>query len=45
MPDMTGDKLVKEILNIRPNLPIILCTIFSEKIDESKAKAIGDTQG
>jgi PAS domain S-box-containing protein len=41
MPDMTGDRLVKEILNIRPNLPIILCTGFSEKIDESKAAAIG----
>ena len=41
MPKMTGDKLVKEILNIRPNLPIILCTGFSEKIDEKKAKEIG----
>jgi PAS domain S-box-containing protein len=41
MPNMTGDLLVKEILNIRPNLPIILCTGFSEKINELKAKAIG----
>jgi CheY-like chemotaxis protein len=41
MPKMTGDQLVKEILNIRPDLPIILCTGFSEKIDEKKAKEIG----
>jgi PAS domain S-box-containing protein len=41
MPKMTGDKLVKEILNIRSDIPIILCTGFSDKIDEKKAKAIG----
>jgi len=38
---MTGDQLVKEILNIRPDLPIILCTGFSEKTDEKEARAIG----
>jgi len=41
MPKMTGDQLVKEILNIRPDLPIILCTGFSERIDEKKSKEIG----
>ena len=41
MPKMTGDKLVEEILSIRQDVPIILCTGFSEKIDEKKAKAIG----
>ena len=41
MPKMTGDTLVKEILNIRPDIPVILCTGFSEKIDEKKATAIG----
>jgi len=41
MPQMTGDKLVKDILNISPDTPIILCTGFSEKIDEKKAKEIG----
>jgi two-component system cell cycle sensor histidine kinase/response regulator CckA len=41
MPKMTGDKLVKEILDIRPDIPVILCTGFSEKIDEKKANAIG----
>jgi PAS domain S-box-containing protein len=41
MPKMTGDKLVQEILSIRPDIPVILCTGFSEKIDEKKATAIG----
>jgi len=41
MPKMTGDKLVKEILNIRSDIPIILCTGFSEKIDEKMARKIG----
>ena len=36
MPEMTGDKLLKEILNIRPDIPVTLCTGFSEKIDEKK---------
>lgn len=41
MPGMPGDTLVKEILSIRRNLPIILCTGFSDKITEEKAKEIG----
>jgi PAS domain S-box-containing protein len=44
MPKMTGENLVKEILNIRPDIPTILCTGFSEKIDEKKAKEIGTTE-
>jgi PAS domain S-box-containing protein len=41
MPHITGDKLVEKILKIRPDMPTILCTGFSEKIDEEKAKKIG----
>jgi CheY-like chemotaxis protein len=41
MPQMTGDKLVKDILSIRPDMPIILCTGFSEKIDDERAKELG----
>ncbi|MGD8447631.1 MAG: response regulator [Desulfobacterales bacterium] len=44
MPQMTGDRLVKEILKIRPDMPTILCTGFSENIDEEKAKEIGVCQ-
>ncbi|TET92815.1 MAG: response regulator, partial [Desulfobacteraceae bacterium] len=41
MPKMTGDELAKKFMAIRPNIPIILCTGFSERINEEKAKAIG----
>ncbi|MBW2169460.1 MAG: response regulator, partial [Deltaproteobacteria bacterium] len=41
MPKMTGDKLAKELMQIRPDIPIILCTGFSKRITEEKAKEIG----
>jgi PAS domain S-box-containing protein len=41
MPNMTGEKLAAEIMNIRPDIPIILCTGFSEHISEEKAKEMG----
>lgn len=33
MPIMTGDMLASEIKKIRPDVPVILCTGFSEKIN------------
>ena len=44
MPNMTGAELAPRLLKIRPNIPIILCTGFSELIDEARAKAIGIRQ-
>ena len=41
MPGMTGVDLSRKILKIKPNIPIILCTGYSELITEEKAKAIG----
>jgi len=41
MPNLTGAELVPEVLRARPGMPIILCTGFSELIDEEKAKALG----
>ena len=41
MPNMTGDILVKKILQIKPNLPIIMCTGFSERIDQKRAVELG----
>jgi len=41
MPNMTGKILVKEMISIRQDIPVILCTGFSEQIDEKKAKAMG----
>ncbi|MCP3871977.1 MAG: PAS domain S-box protein [Desulfobacteraceae bacterium] len=41
MPDMTGDQLAKNILSIRPEMPIVICTGFSEKINKEQAESIG----
>jgi two-component system, cell cycle sensor histidine kinase and response regulator CckA len=41
MPNIRGDDLAKELLKIRPGIPIIICTGFSEMISEDKAKNIG----
>ena len=41
MPNMTGKDLAKEMMTIRSDIPIILCTGFSEQIDEVKAKEMG----
>jgi len=41
MPNMTGAELAPRLLEIRPDIPIILCTGFNEMIDEKRAKAIG----
>jgi len=41
MPNMTGDRLTWEIKRIRPDIPVILCTGFSDKINPEKALAMG----
>jgi|GEM_PF-665064 len=41
MPGLTGYDLAEEMLKIRPDKPIIMCTGFSERDSEKKAKAIG----
>ncbi|MBP9010635.1 MAG: PAS domain S-box protein [Smithellaceae bacterium] len=41
MPNMTGAGLARELLKIRPDLPIILTTGYSDRIDEEQAKKIG----
>lgn len=41
MPGMTGSDLARRMLQIRPDLPIILCTGYSVLIDEDSAKGIG----
>jgi PAS domain S-box-containing protein len=41
MPNMTGDKLAKELLRIRADIPIVLCTGFSEQLREEAAKELG----
>ena len=41
MPHMTGADLAKEIMRIRPDIPVILCTGYSEIISEENAKSMG----
>ncbi len=41
MPDMTGLDLSKKLLKLRPNLPIIVCTGYSERLSPKKATETG----
>jgi PAS domain S-box-containing protein len=41
MPKMTGLQLARELMAIRPGMPIILCTGFSDLMAEEEAKLIG----
>jgi PAS domain S-box-containing protein len=41
MPEMTGAELAKEVLAIRADMPIIMCTGFSHVVNEEKAEAAG----
>ncbi len=41
MPGMTGIELTGEILNIRPDLPIIICTGFSDQISSFGTEDLG----
>jgi CheY-like chemotaxis protein len=41
MPDMTGQVLARELTVIQPDIPIILCTGYSERISKEKAEEIG----
>ena len=41
MPNMPGNKLSAELIKIRPGIPIMLCTGFSEIMSEEKAASLG----
>ena len=41
MPHMTGDLLARELISIRPEIPIIVCTGYSDRIDTDTAHQIG----
>ena len=38
---MTGEDLGKEMMRIRADIPIILCTGYSDIISSEKARALG----
>jgi PAS domain S-box-containing protein len=41
MPEIAGDSLTKELIKIRSDIPVILCTGFGDSIDVGKIKAYG----
>lgn len=41
MPELTGEKLAMRLMEIRPDIPIIICTGYSSKMDAEKANSIG----
>ncbi len=41
MPNMTGDQLARELLAIKPDIPIVICTGFSDRVDKNMAESIG----
>lgn len=41
MPQITGLDLARECINVRPDMPIILCTGYSESVSEEMARAAG----
>jgi len=41
MPSMSGDKLALELIKIRPDIPILLCTGFSTIMSEEQALSMG----
>jgi len=41
MPSMSGDKLAAQLIEISPDIPVLLCTGFSETMSEEKAVSLG----
>jgi len=41
MPNLTGDQLARELMRIRPHIPVILCTGYSHSISEERALKMG----
>jgi DNA-binding NtrC family response regulator len=41
MPFMSGEDLGKEMMRKRPDIPVILCTGYSDMISSEKATVLG----
>ena len=41
MPNMTGDQLARELILIRPEIPVIICTGFCDENDEKRSMDLG----
>ncbi len=41
MPQLTGEELAQRILKLRPDIPIVMCTGFSQTLPADRAREIG----
>ena len=41
MPELTGVQLVREMRRIRPGIPVIVCTGFSDHVTGNRLEALG----
>jgi len=41
MPQMNGLRMAARMQEVRPDLPVIICTGFSDQIDQEQAHAAG----
>ncbi len=41
MPGLTGDVLIERLREVRPNVAVMLCSGYSERISREKLKALG----
>ena len=41
MPNMTGDKLARELIRIKPEIPIIICSGYTAHINQEQALTMG----
>ena len=41
MPNLTGTQLAEELIAIRPDIPVILCTGFGENVSQEQVNSIG----
>jgi len=41
MPKMSGSRVIKEVRRIRPDIPVIICSGYSDNMDETRAGALG----
>ena len=44
MPELSGTEMINQIFKIKPNIPVILCSGYSETINKESALAMGCTR-
>jgi CheY-like chemotaxis protein len=41
LPGLRGDQLALALLALRPALPVLICTGYSDRLDDERARALG----